>query len=87
MNNLRLHVSYAYNRIISSVQGDISAKVLEDPALDELWQEAKEDEDYQKVAKGDGHHEDYEQPPHQGVQCLPGQVLSDQERGHKADAD
>ena len=36
LNNLRGHTSYAYNRIISSVQGDISTNVLEDPALDAL---------------------------------------------------
>ena len=51
LNNLMRHASYAYNRIISSVRGDISAEVFQDPALDELWREAEKGEDYQKVAK------------------------------------
>ena len=36
LNNLRGHASYAYNRIISSVQGDITPERPEDPALDKL---------------------------------------------------
>ena len=51
LNNLRGHASYAYNRIISSVQGDITPERLEDPALDKLCEEAEKDKDYQKAAK------------------------------------
>ena len=36
---------YVYNRIVSSVQGDISDEVLEDPALDDLWEAAEADGD------------------------------------------
>ena len=49
--NLRGHALYSYNDIISSVQGDITPEVLEDSALDKLWESAEKDEDYQKAAK------------------------------------
>ena len=42
---------YVYNRIVSSVQGDISNEVLEDPALDDMWEAAEADEDYKLAAK------------------------------------
>ena len=39
LKNMKRHSNrnYVYNRIVSSVQGDISDGVLEDPALDDLW--------------------------------------------------
>ena len=48
LNNLRGH---AYNRIITLVKGNVSPEVLEDPALDELWEEAELDKGYQRAAK------------------------------------
>ena len=42
---------YVYNRIVSSVWGDISNEVLEDPALDDLWEAAEADEEYSQAAK------------------------------------
>ena len=42
---------YVYNIIVSSVQGDISDEVLEDPALDDLWEAAEADEEYKLAAK------------------------------------
>ena len=51
LSRLRCQASYAYNRIISSVQGDMSPEVLEDPALGKMWKEAKDDKEYQAVAK------------------------------------
>ena len=76
LNHLRGQGNYNYvcNRIVSSVQGDISEEVLEDPALDELWAAAQADSDYQLDAKviakkvnmkGGGNHED---APHQAIQ-------------------
>ena len=50
LNNMS-NTSYRYNRIVSSVQGDISNGVLEDPALDDLWEAAKADDDYRRAAK------------------------------------
>ena len=50
LNNLRGQAQVCY-RIVSSVQGDISEEVLEDPALDEMWAAADANEDYQKCAK------------------------------------
>ena len=47
MSNLR----YRYSTIVSSVQGDISDGMLEDPALDDLWKAAEADEDYRRAAK------------------------------------
>ena len=42
---------YVYNRIVSSVWGDISNEVLEDPALVDLWEAAEADEEYSRAAK------------------------------------
>ena len=42
---------YVYNRIVSSVQGDISNEVLENPALDDMWEAAEADEEYKLAAK------------------------------------
>ena len=43
---LRRHTSYA-----SCVTGDTCMEVIEDPALDEMWEAAKLDERYQSVAE------------------------------------
>ena len=51
LNRLRGQASYVNNRIISSVNGDVSPEVLEDLALDKMWEEAMEDTGYQAVAK------------------------------------
>ena len=53
LNNMRGQGSrnYVYNRIVSLVQGNISDEVLEDPALDDLWEAAEADKDYQRAAK------------------------------------
>ena len=47
LNNLRGQANYNYvcNKIVSSVQGDISEEVLEDPALDEMLIAAAADRD------------------------------------------
>ena len=50
MNNMS-NISYRYNRIFSSVQGDISDGELEASALDDLWEAAKADKDYRRAAK------------------------------------
>ena len=36
LNRLRGHASYAYNRVVSCVKGDICREVIEDPALDDM---------------------------------------------------
>ena len=51
LRTLRGHASYAYNRVISCVTGDICTEVLEDPALDEMWEAAKMDKGYKEVAE------------------------------------
>ena len=51
LRRLRGHASYAYNRVVSCVTGDICKEVIEDPALDEMWEAAKLDEGYQSVAE------------------------------------
>ena len=51
LNKLHRHSNYYNNRIISTVQGDLSVEVLEDLALKELWEAAKADKGYQKAAK------------------------------------
>ena len=51
LNRLGGQASYAYNRIRSSMRGDMSPEVLEDPALGKMWKEAKDDKEYQAVAK------------------------------------
>ena len=47
LNNMKGHGNrnYMYNRIVSSVQGDISDGVLDDPVLDDLWEAAEANED------------------------------------------
>ena len=50
LRRMRGHASYAYNRIVSCVKGDICKEVIEDPALDEMWEAAEKDEGYQRVA-------------------------------------
>ena len=44
LNNMS-NISYRYNRIVSSVQGDISDGELEASALDDLWEAAEADKD------------------------------------------
>ena len=34
---MRGHASYAYNRVVSCVKGDICREVIEDPALDDMF--------------------------------------------------
>ena len=48
LNNRKGHGNrnYVYNRIVSSVQSNISDGVLDDPALDDLWEAAEANEDY-----------------------------------------
>ena len=48
---LRGHASYAYNRVMPCITGDICKEVIEDPALDEMWEAAEKDDGYQKVAE------------------------------------
>ena len=40
-NNGNPSASYAFSRIISCIAGDISQEVIEDPALDEMWDKAR----------------------------------------------
>ena len=47
LSGLRGHASYAYNRVVTCVRGDICREVIEDLALDEMWEAAKIDEGYQ----------------------------------------
>ena len=49
LRRLRGHASYAYN--VTCVTGDICREVIEDPALDEMWEAARLDEGYQSVAE------------------------------------
>ena len=51
LRRIRRHASYAYNRVISNISGDICKEVIEDPALDKMWEAAEKDEGYQRVAK------------------------------------
>ena len=51
LRRLREHASYAYNRVISNISGDICKEVIEDPALDKMWEAAEKDEGYQRVAE------------------------------------
>ena len=44
------HVSYAYKRVVSCVTGDICREVIEDPALEDMWEAARLDKGYQSVA-------------------------------------
>ena len=41
LRRMRGHASYAYNRVISCITGEICKEVIEDPALDKLWEAAK----------------------------------------------
>ena len=50
LRRLRGHASYAYNRVISCIKGDICKEVVEDPALDDMWEAARLDEGYMSVA-------------------------------------
>ena len=45
------HASYAYNRVVSCIKGEICKEVIEDPALDEMWEAAWMDQGYQSVAE------------------------------------
>ena len=47
---MRGHASYTYNRVISNISRDTCKEVIEDPALDEMWEAAEKDEGYQRVA-------------------------------------
>ena len=38
LRRLRGHASCAYNRVVSCVKGDICKEVIEDPALDDMWE-------------------------------------------------
>ena len=51
LRRMRGHASYAYNSVICCITGDICKEVIEDPALDEMWEAAKKDEGYQRVAE------------------------------------
>ena len=50
LRRLRGHVSYAYNNVVSCVKGDICREVVEDPALDDMWEAAQLDKGYQSMA-------------------------------------
>ena len=50
LRRLRGHASYAYNRVVSCIKGDICKEVIEDPALDDMWEAARLDEGYMSVA-------------------------------------
>ena len=50
LRRLRGHASYAYNRVVSCVKGDICREVIEDPALKDMWEAAGLDKGYQSVA-------------------------------------
>ena len=43
LRRLRGHASYAYNRVVSCIKGDICREVIEDPALEDMWQAARLD--------------------------------------------
>ena len=51
LRRMRGHASYAYNRNISNITRDICKEMIEDPALDEMWEAAEKDEGYQRVAE------------------------------------
>ena len=50
LRRLRGHASHAYNRVVSCVTGDICREVIQDPALDDMWEAARLDKGYQSVA-------------------------------------
>ena len=43
LRRLRGHASYAYNRVVSCIKGDICKEVIEDPALDDMLKAARLD--------------------------------------------
>ena len=51
LRRLRGHTSNAYNRVVSCVKADICRVVIEDTALDDMWEAARLDKGYQSVAK------------------------------------
>ena len=51
LRRIRGHASLLYNRVISNISGDICKEVIEDPALDKMWEAAEKDEGYQKGAE------------------------------------
>ena len=51
LRSLGGHASFAYNRVVSCVKGDICKEVIKDPALDAMWEAAKKDEGCQRVAE------------------------------------
>ena len=51
LRRLRGNAWYAYNSVVSCVTGHICKEVIEDPALDEMWEAARMDEGYQSVAE------------------------------------
>jgi hypothetical protein len=50
LRRLRGHASYEYNRVVSCITGDICREVIEDPALEDMWEAARLDKGYQSVA-------------------------------------
>ena len=51
LRRIRRHASYAYNRVISNISGDICKEGIEDPALDKMLEAAEKDKGYQRVAQ------------------------------------
>ena len=47
---MRGHSSHAYNRVVSCVTGDICREVIQDPAIDDMWEAARLDKGYMSVA-------------------------------------
>ena len=50
LRRLKGHTSHAYNRVVSCVTGDICREVIQDPALDDMWEATRLDKGYQSVA-------------------------------------
>ena len=46
LRRLRGHASYAYNRVVSCVKGDICREVIKDPSLDDVWEATRLDKGY-----------------------------------------
>jgi hypothetical protein len=51
LGRFRGQASYAYNRVVSCIKGDVCKEVIEDPALDDMWEAARQDKGYMSVAK------------------------------------
>ena len=51
LRRLRGHLTYSYNRVVSCIKGDICKEVIEDPALDDMWEAARLDEGYMPMAR------------------------------------